>query len=594
MELEATAMAQPTGQESITHEIIRRYLASTVEEMVETTRRTAYSTVISEALDFTCALMDERGRLIAQGAGLPVHVGSLLGAMEVTLDAFGDDFEPGDVVVHNDTYRGGGHQADVVVTRPIFYGAELVGFAVNRGHWVDTGGMTPGGWSGTAEHVVQEAIAIPPVKLYRAGEVDERIRQFIFSNVRTPRQDWGDLQAQLASAVTAERRLNALIERYGLETVKRSEQLALEYSRRRFVAALEAFPEGSWGAEDFFEDTASGADRHQLRCEVTIRGGRIRADFTGTDPEVAAPINNSFVNTKTAVYIASLAMLDPEIPFNSGFLDLIDVVAPAGCLLHATPPHPLFLGPADPTNKACEMVFNALGQAMPERAVAGSYQTGNNTTGAGVDPASGAPFQFFLFGAGGCGARRGLDGNSGEWHATANCRNESIEQWEHQVPARFREFALIADSGGAGRTRGGLGYRRRIELGADTIVAAAADRHQVGAWGLDGGQRGRPNGFRVGRDGADRTMVELFGIASPSKFADIKLVAGDEYVIESGGGGGIGSPRERDPELVARDVAQGYVTATAARSEYGVVLDERGAVDRSATEALRAGWEEER
>jgi N-methylhydantoinase B len=581
-------MAVTRTEDAVTHEIIRRYLISTVEEMVETTRRTAYSTVISEALDFTCALFDGEGRLVAQGAGLPIHVGSLLGAMEVTVDAYGDDFAPGDVVVHNDPYRGGGHQADVVVTRPIFRDGERVGFAVNRGHWVDTGGMTPGGWSGTAEHVVQEAVLIPPVKLYKAGEVDREIRDFIFANVRTPRQDWGDLQAQLASAITADRRLQALIDRYGLEAVKEAETVALEYSRRRFVNALAGCPPGAWSAEDFFEDTAFDDSRHRLECTLTVGEGTMEADFTGTDPQVQAPINNSVVNTRTAVFIAAIALLDPSIPFNSGFVDLIDVTVPEGCLLHATPPHPLFLGPADPTNKACELVLNALGQALPESAVAGSYQTGNNTTGGGTDPATGAPFQFFLFGAGGCGARYGKDGNSAEWHSTANCKNESIEQWEHQVPARFREFSLIQDSGGAGRTRGGLGYRRRIELGADVQVSAAADRHELGAWGVEGGRRGRPNGFRVGREGREQRFSELFGIASPSKFANVPLAAGDEYVIESGGGGGFGDPLERDPRLVAEDVRLGYVSDVAAGRDYGVVLAPGGGVDEARTVALRA------
>jgi len=591
-------MAVTRTEDAVTHEIIRRYLVSTVEEMVETTRRTAYSTVISEALDFTCALFDGAGRLVAQGAGLPIHVGSLLGAMKVTVDAYGDDFAPGDVVVHNDPYRGGGHQADVVVTRPIFRGSERVGFAVNRGHWVDTGGMTPGGWSGTAEHVVQEAVLIPPVKLYKEGEVDREIRDFILANVRTPRQDWGDLQAQLASAITADRRLQALIDRYGLEAVVEAERVALEYSRRRFVSALETCPAGSWSAEDFFEDTAFDASRHSLKCKLTVGGGAIEADFTGTDPQVPAPINNSVVNTRTAVFIATIALLDPSIPFNSGFVDLIDVTVPEGCLLHATPPYPLFLGPADPTNKACELVLNTLGQALPERAVAGSYQTGNNTTGGGVDPVTGTPFQFFLFGAGGCGARYGKDGNSAEWHSTANCKNESIEQWEHQVPARFKELSLIRDSGGAGRTRGGLGYRRRIELGAEIQVSAAADRHELGAWGLEGGRRGRPNGFRVGRDGREQRFTELFGLVSPSKFANVALRAGDEYVIESGGGGGFGDPLERDPQLVAEDVRLGYVSEVAASSEYGVVLDPDGSVDEARTgerrARLRSQHEEER
>ncbi|HEY1689107.1 MAG TPA: hydantoinase B/oxoprolinase family protein [Solirubrobacteraceae bacterium] len=591
---QATTVASGGTQDAVTHEIIRRYLISTVEEMVETTRRTAYSTVISEALDFTCALFDGAGRLVAQGAGLPVHVGSLLGAMEVTLDAYGEDFAPGDVVVHNDPYRGGGHQADVVITRPIFHGSERVGFAVNRGHWVDTGGMTPGGWSGTAEHVVQEALLIPPVKLYRQGELVREIRDFIFANVRTPRQDWGDLQAQLASAITADRRVQALIERYGLPAVKEAEELALQYSRRRFLAALAACPSGSWSAQDFFEDTAFEAARHELHCTLTVDQGTMQVDFSGTGPQVLAPINNSVVNTRTAAYIAAVSLLDPSIPFNSGFVDLIDVRVPEGCLLHATPPYPLFLGPADPTNKACELVLNALGQALPERAVTGSYQTGNNTTGGGVDPQSGAPFQFFLFGAGGCGARHGKDGNSAEWHSTANCKNESIEQWEHQVPARFREFSLIQDSGGAGRTRGGLGYRRRIELGADVQVSAAADRHEVGAWGLQGGQRGRPNGFRVGRGGRVQKLTELFGIVSPSKFANVGLSAGDEYIVESGGGGGFGDPLSRDPELVGADVAEGYVSVEAARRDYGVVSGSDGTVQPAQTVALREQMRAER
>ncbi|HKP16881.1 MAG TPA: hydantoinase B/oxoprolinase family protein [Gaiellaceae bacterium] len=579
-------MTQP-GQDAVTHEIIRRYLISTVEEMVETTRRTAYSTVISEALDFTCALFDERGRLVAQGAGLPVHVGSLLGAMELIVETWGSDFSPEDVIVHNDSYRGGGHQADVVVARPIFHGRTLVGFGVNRGHWVDTGGMTAGGWSGAAEHVIQEAFAIPPVKLYKGGKEDREIRDFILANVRTPRQDWGDLQAQLASAITAERRLQSLIERYGLKTVKEAEQLALDYSRRRFETALAALPRGTWQAEDFFEDDPFTARRHYVRCAVTLDGKKLTADFTGTDPQIRAPLNNSLVNTKTAVYIAAIGVLDPEIPFNSGFVDLVEVVAPEGTLVHATWPHPLFLGPADPTNKAVEVVLQALARAVPERVVAGSYQTGNNSTGSGVDPASGETFQWFHFGAGGCGARFRADGNSAEWHPTSNCKNESLEQWEHQFPARFAEFSLVDDSGGAGRRRGGLGYRRRFRLLTNTSVSGTADRHVVGAWGLDGGLRGRPNRFAVKRSGQEHSLDRLFGISSRSKFANLQLRAGDEYIVESGGGGGFGDPLRRAPELVASDVRNGYVSRASARRDYGVVLGRDGSVDVEATRELR-------
>jgi N-methylhydantoinase B len=226
--------------------------------------------------------------------------------------------------------------------------------------------------------------------------------------------------------------------------------------------------------------------------------------------------------------------------------------------------------------------------------VAGSYQTGNNTTGSGLNPDTNTAFQWFLFGAGGCGARHGRDGNSAEWHATANCRNESIEHWEHQHPGRFEEFSLIADSSGPGRTRGGLGYRRRIRLLADTQISATADRHLVGAWGVDGGLRGQPNRFLIGREGQRHRLPEVFGIASPSKFANVPFGASDEYIIESGGGGGFGDPRERAPDLVARDVAFGYVTRPFAESDYGVRLFDDLSVDWSGTHALRGERRPER
>jgi N-methylhydantoinase B/oxoprolinase/acetone carboxylase alpha subunit len=490
--------------------------------------------------------------------------------MDLILETYGNDFEPGDVVVHNDPYRGGGHQADVVVARPLFYKDQLIGFGINRGHWLDIGGMTPGGWSGTAQHVVQEAVLIPPVKLYKAGRLDREIRDLILSNVRIPRLDWGDLSAQLASSVVAERRMQALIDKYGLGAVKHAEELALNYARKRFLSRLELLPEGSWSAEEVFEDHPYSANPLFIRCTVTKSENSLVADFAGTDGQVFAPINNSLVNTKAAAYIAAISLIDPGVPINSGLFDLIHVRAPEGSLVNATWPAPLFFGPADPTNKACEVVIRALAQAIPERVVAGSYQTGNNTTGSGVNPRTGIPFQWFLFGPGGCGARRGRDGNSAEWHVCSNCKNESIELWEHRVPVEFQEFTLVQDSGGPGRTRGGLGYRRRLRLLADTQVSATADRHKIGAWGLEGGWQALPNRFAVGRSGREYRLNDLFDVVSPSKFANVQLRAGDEYIVESGGGGGFGNPSERDRAEILRDVEYGYVSAESAERDYGI------------------------
>lgn len=583
---EATNAATLPEMDYFTQEIIRSYLVATVADMVETTRRTAYSTVISEALDFTCGLLDADGRLVAQGAGLPVHAGTLVGATELIRDSY-DSFSPGDVIVHNDPYRGGGHQADVVVARPLFHDDVLIGFAVNRGHWLDIGGMVAGGWSGTAQHVVQEALLIPPVKLYKAGVLDREIKDFILTNVRLPRQDWGDLNAQMASCTIAQRRVEELIERYGLDMVRAAEAFALEYSRRRFLAGLGRIPNGTWSAEEFFEDDAYADQRHRIRVKVTKSPEKLVMDFTGTDSQVAAPINNSFVNTKAACYIAAVAVVDSGIPLNSGFMDSVEVIAPPGTLVHAVWPAPCFLGPADPTNKGFEVVMRALSQGVPERAVSGSYQTGNNTTGSGVDPRTGEAFQWFLFGAGGCGARFGLDGNLAEWHPVANCKNESVEVWERRSPVQFQEFSLIQDSGGPGRTRGGLGYRRRFKVLAPTAVSATADRHRQGAWGIADGREGRPNRFAVRRDDREYSFVELFNLVSPSKFANVPLRAGDEYIVESGGGGGFGDPLLRDPDLVRRDVEYGFISPEVAYDVYGIVLASNGALDTKATEQRR-------
>jgi N-methylhydantoinase B/oxoprolinase/acetone carboxylase alpha subunit len=248
----------------------------------------------------------------------------------------------------------------------------------------------------------------------------------------------------------------------------------------------------------------------------------------------------------------------------------------------------MFMGSADPTNKACEVVIKALARAMPERASAGSYQTGNNTTGSGVDPRTGMSATWYNFSAGGCGARAGADGNSAEWHVCSNCKNESIEFWEHRVPVHFQEFSLIQDSGGIGRSRGGLGYRRRFKLLCDTIVSGSADRHMVGAWGLERGGPGRPNRFVVKTDGKEYRLTDLSDIVSPSKFANVMLRKGDEYIIDSGGGGGFGDPSERHASRVARDVEYGYVSTEAARRQYGVALSAGFSVDQEETKNLRA------
>lgn len=557
-------MISPPRIDPFTAEILRSFLFSTVREMVATTSRTAYSTCFAHGEDFTCALFDASGRMIAQDQGVPVHAGSLEDAVRHVIDEAGTVRE-GDVFLHNDPYNGGTHQADGLVCRPIFVEGRLLGFAANRGHWTDVGGMAPGGWSGAAEDVVQEGLTIPVVRLLREGAVDDDVRRLILRNVRLSTQLWGDVQAQIASNLVAERRVRSLVERYGLDGYETAVEASLAYSRRRFLAALEALPDGEGEASDFMEDDGRGGGPFTIRVRVTKRSNGVVADFSGTDPQASAPINCSLACTKAAVVAVVVALTDPELPLNAGVTELIEVVAPPGSLVNPRYPAPTFGSTADPVDRVSEALLKAFEPLAPDRVRAGSYATGNNVTGGG-STADGRQFLWYSYQSGGCGAVRGRDGNSAEWHLMGNSKNESMEAWEARHPVEFLGYRLIPDSGGAGRWRGGLGTERRLRLLAATRLSAISDHHLTGARGLAGGRDGLPNGFFLERDGARRSIQDVYGLASPSKFSNLGLRVGDVFVSVQGGGGGFGDPRERDPEALARDLEEGYVTADGARA----------------------------
>jgi N-methylhydantoinase B len=555
----ASRSVSTSAVDPFTLEIIRSYFISTVREMGEATKRSAYSTVISEAADFTCGLFDGVGNMIAQADGLPLHAGSLPASVAAIQETF-NDIADGDVFLVSDPYVAGLHQADIVVARPIFLDGSLFAMAVNRAHWLDIGGMAAGGWAGTATHVVQEGLRLPPIRLIRKGVVDKPMQALILANVRLPAADWADFQAQVASTLVAERRMLALVSRYGRATIEEGMRSALEYARTRFRSALARLPIGSWSADEIFEDDGQGGGPHHLRVTVTNNGRTLVADFSASDPQVAAPINNTAIGTSSAVYVAAIAALDPGVPLNSGFLEYVEVVTKPGTIAHAVFPAPVFFGPADPVAKTFDVVIRALAQVIPATVIAGSYQTGNNITGSGI-LADGKPFQWFLFGPGGIGARATKDGLSGEWHAMANCRNESVEIWEHRYPIRFEEFSIRANSGGPGRQRGGLGCRRRLRLLADTHISSIADRQEIGPWGLAGGEDGQPNRYwLIGTDGRSESVKDRFHLSTNSKFANLPLDQGDQLVVDSGGGGGYGPVSERDPALVRRDLDFGYTT----------------------------------
>jgi N-methylhydantoinase B/oxoprolinase/acetone carboxylase alpha subunit len=579
--------ARPGGVDPFTAEIIRSHLIATVREMVATTVRTAYSTCFSEGEDFTCALFDAAGNMIAQAAGNLCHTGLTVAVRHIL--SVQDDFQPGDVVIHNDPYTGCSHQADVTVCRPIFYRDVLVGFAVNRGHWTDVGGMAPGGWSGTARHVNQEGLIIPAVKLYRRGQLDRGLQEILLKNVRVSHQAWGDLQSQIASNITAERRTGALIEKYGLALVLAGFDAAREYSRRRFLKAMAAVPNGTASAHEIYmEDDGFGGGPYRVRVTLTKTPERIVVDYAGTDRQALATVNCSQSVARAATYSPIIAIVDPEVPFNQGVVDLIEYRAPAGCLINPTYPAPCFASTADPGARISEIIQVAFSQLLPERVIASSYATGNNLTAWGFQPDGQDEFLYYVYQSGGCGARATRDGNSAEWHLMANSKNESMEVWEQRYPVRFERFELVEDSAGPGRWRGGLGVTRQFELLVPTVLTANADRHTLPPPGYFGGGDGSPNRFSIKRDGQDRRFDEWFGTPSRGKFSNIAARPGDVLCVTEAGGAGYGDPFERDPELVAADVRDGYVSPASALADYGVVLDRRLDVDAAATEVERS------
>ncbi len=565
-------------------EILRNAFLSAVREMIGVTVRAAYSTCLSEALDFTCGLFDAEGRLFAQAGGNPVHIGALDEELQAVLAAVGP-VEPGDVLMHNDPFEGADHQSDVIVCVPMFCDGVLLGFSVNRGHWSDIGAMFAGGY-GLAHHVVQEGLIIPPCKLMRGGELNREVQQFILRNVRMPDQVWADIQAQIASARVAAERVSDLVARYGVEQVQAAIEHSYTYAARRFSERLKVIPDGVYTAEDALDDDGFGNGPFPVVVTVTKEGERISVDLTGSAPQAQGAANCTIAGAKAAVYTALKAIVDPEAPFNSAVGDLIEIVAPEGTIVNPRWPAPVCCAPADSTTRIYETTLRCFVDVLPDRVTAGSYSSGLNAPGWGTTD-DGREFMWYALGGGGGGARAHADGLTTQWHSMAMCGNESIEVWEARYPVRFEKRALRTDSAGPGHMRGGVGDERVFTCTADTLVSGFLDRWKSAPWGTLGGEDGDSNAFAVEREGKRLTMRDL-GLESDGKFTNVHLRAGDAFVVRSGGGGGMGDPRTRDPERVARDVRGGYVSPDAARERYGVVLTEEGTVDAAATAALRA------
>ena len=555
--------------------VVDNYLTSCCRDMGVTMMTTAYSPIFNESLDFSCVIFDPRGNMLAQAEFCPSQIGTIKFTVEWTIEELGlDGFDEGDIVIHNDPYRGSGHVPEHMVLKPVFWEGALVAFVANVAHMSEVGAKTPGGLSGDATEIYQEGLLLPPVKIKRRGEDVDDVWKIILSNHRTPRVTLGDFRAMIGSVDMAERRLHALIADYGLDFVQSAAAELIAIAERRMRAEIAAIPDGTYTFEDAIEDDGITDRDYPIKLSLTVEGGEVIADFTGSAPQAVGPVNAIYAVTASAVYNAFLHLTDPTIPRNEGCYRPFTIIAPPGTIVNCSFPAPVAGGNTETSPRITDMIFGALQHAIPERVAASCGGTSSPFLFGGTDPRTGEPYAHFHFEGVGWGGRRGLDGNDMVVTINGNCRNTPVEVFETRYPAfRIESYRLVADSGGPGEFRGGLGGERIFTVTVPEVtVSALLNRMKTKPWGVLGGGEGAIGGLWVRRSGTSewRTFVEEFGTMSPSKFSGVTLRDGDQVRILMPGGGGYGDPRRRDPEAVRRDVAEGFVSAEAARTVYGL------------------------
>lgn len=513
--------------------------AACAEEMGLTLQRTAHSPNIKERLDFSCAVFDARGRLVAQAAHIPVHLGSLPRAVEHALRLA--PFRPGDAVMLNDPFAGGTHLPDVTLVSPVFLGPAGAPdfFVASRAHHADVGGGAPGSMP-LAREVYEEGLRIPPVRLVRAGRPDADLLALVLANVRTPAERRADLEAQLGAQRTGVVRLAALAARGGRAELAAAADGLIAHAARVTRAALGALPRGAWRFEDALDDDGLGSGPLPVRVRLTLGGGRARLDFTGCAPQAAGPVNAVEAVTRAASCYAVRCVLGGELPVNHGAFEPIEVLAPPGTIVNARPPAAVAAGNVETSQRIVDAVLGAFGRALPGRVPAASAGTMNNLLVGGADPRDGSAFAYYETLGGGHGAGPGRDGASAMQVHMTNTRNTPVEALEHAYPLRVAATRVRRGSGGGGRWRGGDGIERELELLAPARVTLVTERRVRGPWGARGGGAGAPGENRVRRRPGGREEP------LPGK-CTVDLPAGAVVVVRSPGGGGYGRGRPEGP-----------------------------------------------
>ncbi|MBI3069649.1 MAG: hydantoinase B/oxoprolinase family protein [Betaproteobacteria bacterium] len=561
-------------------ELMKNALGSVADEMILTVVRIAYSSIMKDTMDLSAGICDRNGLMIAQGHGLPMHMGSIPDAMQAVLSQFGDRWAEGDVAILNDPYHGGMHLPDIFMFRPIFVGDYLIGYAVSVAHHNDVGGRVPGSSAADSTEIYQEGIRLPPVKLYERGEPNDALFRILALNVRLPDAMLGDLQAQVAACRIAERGIHELVARYGVARLESDFAELLDYSEREARRAIRGIPDGTYTFSDFLDDDGVNfGEPVPLRATVIVEGDELTVDLEGCSPQVKGAINSTLSYIRSGVYFTVRTLMDSDVPNNAGFFRPIHVIAPPGSIANPRPPAACAARGVS-GHRIVEVINGAIAKAVPDR-VRAAGERGTTSYSIGGYDLGGRYILHREAIVGAWGGGKGREGIDGCSNPRSNISNAPVERVENQAPVMIERYELVADSGGPGRWRGGMSIVRQIRfLGDHATLQLRSDRRQHPPYGLYGGHNGRPSSNEFDDGSGSWTVL-------PTKFTR-PLRNGQAFRHVTAGAGAYGDPLERDPQMVLRDVRNGKVTVEGARRDYGVsVLSSPWRVDEKATRELR-------
>jgi len=521
-------------------ELFKNIFISISEEMAAILGRTALSPNIKERKDFSCALFNDRGETLAQGSHIPVHLGAMPLSVRAAMESV--RFEEGDLVILNDPYRGGTHLPDITCVSPVFVRGKLRFFAANRAHHSDVGGMTPGSMP-LAQEIFQEGLIIPPLKLVRKGKIDDGILSLILSNVRTPDERRGDILAQVAANGIGRRRILETIERYGLAKVIRYGRLVQDYTERVLRETIRSIPDGTYVFSDVLDDDGISACPVRIGVEIEVRGDTAVVDFSSSAPQVSGSVNANFAVTCSAVLYVFRSLVNEDIPFNTGLLRPLKIIAPKGLIVNAEFPAATVGGNVETSQRIVDVLLGALAKALPGRIPAASSGTMNNVAFGGRDPIRERSFAYYETIGGGMGASPERNGLSGVHTHMTNSLNTPVEALENYLPVRILRYGLRPDSGGRGRFKGGEGIVREYEFLVASQLTIISERRKFPPYGLEGGRAGGVGKNTLIRKGRETVLGSKI---------NLRVEPGDVLRVETPGGGGYGRAGSRASSHVGK------------------------------------------